>query len=574
MAVDDTAVDNLAPAAGLFDLPTLDDATPTKTLLEAIDQYDRGECHLAWSRYVCAERVYAAVCEVDPEEDTRFLDDFALTAARLATTRRITKSASNVMLTEAFALTFRIPAVAECLRDGIISPRQFQLLVSFTDLIDGMPYAEDVDEDLATELRRKITWTPKRLRDAADRVICRYDVDAVRRRHELAKDKRACWTKDLPDGMAQLGVTASAEDVALAMSANKALANSVCANDPRTVSQRRSDAAVCRLQQVPFECQCGGADCKADTGEQEVSDQQARIVLHVVCERSTLDETDMSPVPDLPPDDSGGPQDDPGPDPEPAENSPEGRAAAAADTPADSADTVLDDFWDGPIEPDPRAEGPQRPGFMDGYGVISPDHVRDIAARPDTLIRYLNPEPDAPLPSCQPNNPYRFSTALATYIRVRDAYCTFPGCTAPAWSCEIDHITEYNHQSPAAGGRTTAVNGGSKCKFHHLIKTFGDWLDDQYTAEDGYTHTTVRTPEGLTVHSHGQTNEDLFPALRNIEFRAPPGTSSGAHSTSDRTRAGPERRRTRLADKLTRRRGERKKNREQRWTAGFNLPDF
>ena len=562
------AVDDTAPSPGLFDFPTLDDATPTKALLEAIDQYDRGECHLAWSRYVCAERVYAAVCEVDPEVDTRFLDDFALTAARLATTRRITKSASNAMLTEAFALTFRIPAVAECLRDGIISPRQFQLLVSFTDLIDGMPYAEDVDEDLAAELRRKITWTPKRLRDATDRVICRYDVDAVRRRHESAKDKRACWTKDLAYGMAQLGITASAEDIALAKATNAALADRVCANDPRTVSQRRCDAAVCRLQQVPFECHCGGSDCTADIGGQEVSERQARIVLHVVCERSTLDETDMGPVPDPPPDDDGG--SDGGPDggdpaawqPEPTGSQDDGGTAPESLVPDD------------PIDPDPRTDGPQRPGFIDGYGVISPDHVREIAARPDTLIRYLNPEPDRPLPSCLPSSPYRFSTALATYIRIRDAYCAFPGCTAPAWSCEIDHITEYNHQSPVAGGQTTAGNGGAKCKFHHLVKTFGDWLDDQYTAADGYTHTTVRTPEGWTVHSHGQTNEDLFPALRSFDFQVPPALSGSAHSTSDRTRAGPQRSRTRLADKLSRRRGERKKNRQARLVAGLELPDF
>lgn len=629
----------MAPPTGLFDLPTHNDTTSSLELLTAQRQYDRGESFLAWSRYINAERLYRAISDEDPNTDRRYLDDVAHTAARLAVTRRITKHASTTMLTEALATIYRIPQVAECLREGTISPREYQALVAHTDLIDGMPYAPDVDADLANELRRKQTWTEKRLKDTADRIIGRYDLDAMRRRRHAAKDHRDAWIKNLDDGMAQLAATASAEDITLAMAAITRLADSVCAQDPRTAAERRSDALICRAQGVDYTCQCGRPDCDATPDTTAVSETNMKIMVCVIAERSTLDNRPENDLPTPPPDDDetpdqdwpnhndddgdgggglwadsaspstgpepSGPADPSGPagnaaepdtepEPEPVSN-PEPATGGVSDTDpapepepeADHEATTPTPPEDTPIAPDPRADGSQRPGFLHGYGVITADHVRDIANRPDTIIRHLNPNPDKPLPSCLPSDPYRFSAALATFIRARDGYCTFPGCTAPALSCEIDHTTEYDHANPAHGGQTTAANGKALCTFHHLIKTFGNWLDDQYVDADGYTHTVVTTPEGLTVHSHGQTNEDLLPALRTIRFTDPPITPPNTETTntattntapaSDPPTQGPQRRRTRLADKLSTRRAERKKNRETRWADPHGIqdqPDF
>lgn len=609
------------PESGLFDLPAQDDDTESLELLEALGQYDRGESFLAWSRYICAERVFRAVSDDDPEMDRRLLDDFALTAARLAAARRITKFASTTMLNESIAAVYRLPLTAECLRDGVISPRDFQLLVSYTHLIDGMPYADDVDEDLANELRYKKTWTPKRLKDTADRIIGRYDLDAVRRRRQAAKDDRACWSRPRADGMAEIGATASAEEVALAMAAINALADSVCERDPRTVLQRRSDALICRAQGVPFECRCGRENCDAAPDANGVSEQSIKIVLHVIAERSTLDDLPDDELAYPPPADDDDPQhgspydrgelmDKRGSQDSTLERSgtagsnsrsesggassaashndlgPDAGLRAAAPThllrrvldqkdiaPAQSAGT--------PIQPDPRAEGRQRPGFLDGYGVISADQVREIANRPDTIIRELNPNPHRPLPAFLPSEPYRPSAALDTYIRARDGYCAFPGCTAPAWKSQLDHITEYDHQNPVGGGKTCPGNIALKCQFHHLIKTFGNWLDDMYTDPQGYTHTVIHTPEGLTVRSHAQTNEDLFPGLLAVRFQDPGNPPSPATQPSrgssgeqfDPSKAEPRRRRTRLADKLSRRRTERRKNRDARWASTSGVPD-
>ena len=355
--------DDPTPPAGLFEFPVATDAASAGDLLASIDHCNRAAGFIAWSRYLATARLYAAVSECDPEVDLRFIDDEALTAARLGAACRISKYLAFEMLRESCAAAYRIPAVAACLRDGIISEKVFKQVVTATDLVEGAPYAEQVDADLAASLRRKVTWTPKRIRDEVDRIICRYDPDAMRYRHDCARGKRNCQVKGLGNGMAQFIVTASAEDVALAMAAVNALADGVCKHDPRTVPQRRSDAAVCRLQQVPFECQCDREDCEAELDQGAVSDRQARIVLHVVCERSTLfpDDNDPDGGPDGD-DPDGGPGDggSDGPDCGPHDGA--SPAGPATDDPAQGLWADGDGMCpEAEPKPEPEGEGEDEP---------------------------------------------------------------------------------------------------------------------------------------------------------------------------------------------------------------------
>lgn len=544
-----------------FAIRELHEEASVNELLEEVGECDRAESYFAWCRYVRAEAIFSRCCDQLPEVDERVVDSFSSTAARLALVRKAGQRGSENLLGEACALVHRIPKVGDCLHDGIISPWHFKLLVSRTDLIEGMPYCAAVDAAIAAELRRAGFWSRDRLADMADRMIFRQDPNAVRRRRQAAKDSRGVWTSDNGDGMSELAVIASAEDVLLANAAIDTLARSVCKQDPRTLQQRRSDAVICRLQQVAFECQCdGGAACEASVPDEAVSDVQAQIVLHVICQCGTLnpDET-AGGSPDAGPTDSGptdsGPTDDDRPadetvdevEPEPAENS---DAEPSAESQCEATDF-------------PESE---RPGFLDGYGVIAAEHVREIAARPGTLIRFLNKVPDKPLSSHLPSDRYRPSAALDTYVRARDGYCTAPGCAKPAWKCELDHVSEFDHQHPERGGQTTAEDLSDKCKFHHLLKTFGDWLDDQYVDHDGYTHVEFRTPEGLVAHSAGHNNEDLFPALRSVRFEDPaPGKTRLSGPKRDGIAgAEPQRRRPRTEEKHARRRYERKKNRDDR----------
>jgi hypothetical protein len=101
-------------------------------------------------------------------------------------------------------------------------------------------------------------------------------------------------------------------------------------------------------------------------------------------------------------------------------------------------------------------------------------------------IRPLIHPGDAP-----PEPRYTPSRKLADFVRCRDMTCRFPSCDVPAYHCDLDHTIPYPH------GPTCASNLGAVCRKHHLLKTFGGWLNRQlpdgtmiWTAPDGQTYTT------------------------------------------------------------------------------------
>ncbi|MFC8281417.1 HNH endonuclease signature motif containing protein, partial [Rhodococcoides kroppenstedtii] len=169
-------------------------------------------------------------------------------------------------------------------------------------------------------------------------------------------------------------------------------------------------------------------------------------------------------------------------------------------------------------------------GFVAGLGIICGAHVRDLADDPEAVIRPLGDGTDTPLPATQPADLYRPSAALDTFIRARDRYCTWPGCSKPAWDGDLDHITEYDHTHPERGGQTSATGLGAKCRFHHLLKTFGDFVDDQYDDPDhpGRIIRTFTIPEGRTVLGPAYTGFDTHPGLDMIVFGDPPATGRTA----------------------------------------------
>lgn len=158
-------------------------------------------------------------------------------------------------------------------------------------------------------------------------------------------------------------------------------------------------------------------------------------------------------------------------------------AAATGDLPAPTVGTrAVIHVITGPGTPDSGA-----PGFLPGYGQIPADQVERLAD--GATIRQVDLPPDAAEPR------YRPSAKLAEFVRCRDLTCRFPDCDRPAHACDIDHTTAY----PA--GPTHPSNLKCLCRFHHLLKTFHHWQDQQFpdgtvvwTAPTG--HTYITTPEG------------------------------------------------------------------------------
>ena len=158
------------------------------------------------------------------------------------------------------------------------------------------------------------------------------------------------------------------------------------------------------------------------------------------------------------------------------------------------------------------------PGYLEGYGVIDAEQVRRLADAASVLIAN-------PLTSPVEALRYQPSAALERAVRCRDLTCRFPGCSRPAVFCDVDHTIPFNHQDPAAGGRTVLENLKCLCRQHHRLKTFGGWRDTQladatviWTSPSGRTYRTA--PAGA----------DLFPQQPRGPACAPPDPNRRSRS--------------------------------------------
>ena len=163
-----------------------------------------------------------------------------------------------------------------------------------------------------------------------------------------------------------------------------------------------------------------------------------------------------------------------------------------------------------------HADGAE-PGYLEGYGVIDAEQVRQLAAAASLLVA-------DPVTSPVEALRYQPSAALERAVRCRDLTCRFPGCSRPAVVCDLDHTIAFNHKNPAAGGRTVADNLKCLCRQHHRLKTFGGWRDEQLA--DG---TVVwLSPAGRTYRT-SPAGADLFPQPRGPAC-APPVPSRRSRS--------------------------------------------
>jgi hypothetical protein len=80
---------------------------------------------------------------------------------------------------------------------------------------------------------------------------------------------------------------------------------------------------------------------------------------------------------------------------------------------------------------------------------------------------------------------YEIPDLIREHVALRDRTCVFPFCGRPARGCDVDHVTEYDHDAEAEGrpqpGPTETENLGALCRFHHRLKTHSAWRFEMTT---------------------------------------------------------------------------------------------
>jgi len=178
--------------------------------------------------------------------------------------------------------------------------------------------------------------------------------------------------------------------------------------------------------------------------------------------------------------------------------------------------------------------GGDEPATLEGYGPISPDVARKLAAAAPSFTRILtHPETGAVLSVGRTS--YAVPADLRRHLAVRDGTCRFPGCGRPAARCDADHVTAF-----VDGGATDAANLLHLCRRHHRLKHETSWqvrVDDRthdavWTSPTGREHVV---PPAVVVGSDPPDGSARDVSARGVAGGDPPGGSPPAARNHDDT---------------------------------------
>jgi hypothetical protein len=223
--------------------------------------------------------------EDDDERENWAIDGHANVVAEIAAALNISRGRAARRLDYAISLRERLPEVAKAFVRGDFDFRMMALLVNRTDNVDDAVIAE-LDRQLAARAAKWMTMSGLKLEERIDMWITKYDPAGVREPRTPGDDRyvhigpiapgaAGIWAKlDLPDGIAI--------DDRL-----DAVAATVCENDPRTQSQRRSAAMTAVFAgQFWLVCQCGAQDCAAAGAQRH--EALSKVVIEVIAAQTTL----------------------------------------------------------------------------------------------------------------------------------------------------------------------------------------------------------------------------------------------------------------------------------------------
>jgi hypothetical protein len=293
---------------------------------------------------------------------------------------------------------------------------------------------EQLSDDHAAAVQARVleqakTQTPGQLRRSVRRAVVRADPAAVRRRHEAATRARGVGFWELPDGMAMVSACLPAGEAVGVYGVLDEYARATGgAGDDRTVSARRADALV--------DLVCGSAGYLstgtriADAGASRPDRRRRRSRVRVQVRVTVPFSTLFG----------------------------------------------LD----------------EQPGELAGYGTITAEQARELAAQ-GTWRRILT-DPATGAPTDYGTTVYRAPTALRDLVLSRTPTCGFPLCLAPAHRGDVDHREPHD---PVAGtGPTNEHSLDPYCRRHHRTKHTEGWSvhrDDRgtltWTSPSGHTWT-------------------------------------------------------------------------------------
>ncbi|GAA1877644.1 HNH endonuclease signature motif containing protein [Williamsia serinedens] len=359
---------------------------------------------------------------------------------------------------------YRLVFTGQALAVGRIDLAGFLLICARTKLVTDPDLAKILDTHIAQALFERPPLSRARLVAMVDTTVAMVDPDALLRRKERAATDRDVTIR--PDrfqpGASRVSASLPMTDAAAIDARLTAMADSVHSGDPRTRAHRRADALIALAAGLDY------LTCGCDTCTQAV---------------------DTEPDVEI----------DAAVDPAPAVEQPAPQPIAPPVGPARPVFHIV-------VNLSTLLGLDDAPGYLDGRGIIDADTMRALFA--DAQREFLRRDDHARAAAAA--STYAPSKKLEALVRAGELCCTFPGCSAPAWSVDLDHTDPFDHRDPHAGGQTRRENLKPLCRFHHRIKTFDTrWRDYQSPLGEAF----FESPTGHMFLGNAYTALDIFPAL-------------------------------------------------------------
>ncbi|AFM17315.1 protein of unknown function DUF222 [Mycolicibacterium chubuense NBB4] len=266
-----------------------DNAEPAQ-LIDTMSDAARAESSAIARRLEAVAALYHQRREYYTEAQYWRTDVYTAVAAEVSAAQNISRSRAESQVRMAVSLHERLPKVAAVFAKGDIDFRMVQMIIARTDNVEEAVIG-DLDGALASRVSKWMRLSKPKLRDRIDLFVAEHDPAGVRV-PPIARDNRYFDVAPHVPGMAFAGGVLDALDAAAFDQRLDALAATVCANDPRSHSQRRADACgALGRQEGSLACRCGSSECPAAA----VRESAAQVLIHVLAERATVEGTSDRP---------------------------------------------------------------------------------------------------------------------------------------------------------------------------------------------------------------------------------------------------------------------------------------
>jgi len=268
-------------------------AAPVGELVELMGDVQRAERAAAARVLLAVGRMFLRR-EAEEEFDARAswrVDGWEGVAAEVSAALGISRHRAAAHIRTAVTLIEDLPKVAAVYADGLVDTWVISRIVSRVFLITDPAAMAAVDEALAARVDRWNKLSARKVTDLIDSWVITYD--AVARRQSRTRDEnRHFGVGPDAEGVAEIWGSLRATDAAALDARLTALAATVCPADPRTMEQRRADAAgALAAGQSRLLCECDQEECPANTEPIE----PGPVVVHVLADAATIDGTGEIP---------------------------------------------------------------------------------------------------------------------------------------------------------------------------------------------------------------------------------------------------------------------------------------